>query len=442
MSNIIPDKQNATRVVESNALVRGKVSFTLPEMRIFLSVIAQVDTDDDPMTEYEIDLPQVLKDLNFKNKNVYSITKEASYSIQSKVVNLNLGENAEEEGDLVNLFYNIKYNAGTGKIRAILHPQLRVHVAELKENFTQYDLIQVLRISSAHSIRIYRLLKSHLWHGNKVEFGVDELKKMLVIEGKYTRFSDFKKDVLDRASRHLAENTDISFAYEPSKRKGRTITHLTFTIRENVPTKPLPLPVAEIKSEREIENDSYSDKAHLLLEEQGVTGARLAKIITYCDANFLYLFLKTKEVVARVSKSKKKIDNVPAYITKALREDYSISEVERLLNKNTEADKPRPQQEREKNAQDSENNAQFRKLRDAELESMPELDLVAEYKLFVDRYIEEHGETHFVSVAIKKIDPANYKKSNMAKMAFYADIAKTHLPVKWHSFEQWTKEAA
>ena len=438
MSNIIPNNSNATRVVESNALVRGKVSFTLPEMRIFLGVIAQVNVDDDPMTVYEIDLPQMLKDVNYKNKNVYAITKDASHSIQGKVVNLNLGDDSEEEGNLINLFYNIKYSTGTGKIKAILHPQLRVHVAELKENFTQYDLIQVFRISSAHSIRIYRLLKSHLWHRNKVEFSVEEIKKMLVIEGKYTRFSDFKKDVLDRAKRHLTENTDISFTYEPSKRKGRTITHLTFTISENTPTKPLALPIE--RNEREIENSDYALKADALLVENGVSGARLAKIMKFCDSNFKYLYLKTIEVVARIDKSKKKIDNVPAYITKALRDDYSISEVERLFNKDSEKNAPKPQQGREKNAAQQKELINFQKLRDTEIENIEGINLADEFVLFVDKYIEQYGEKHFVSVALKNAIPEKYKDSNIVKMAFHGHIAKNHLPSKWHSLEEWEEE--
>lgn len=64
----------------------------------------------------------------------------------------------------------------------------------LKQQFTQYQLLDILAMKSVYSIRIYELLKSYAGLKKKV-FELDDLKKKLMVEdiSSYNRFPDFRR---------------------------------------------------------------------------------------------------------------------------------------------------------------------------------------------------------------------------------------------------------
>lgn len=425
------------RVIESNTLVRGNYNFSLPQLRVFLAVVAQIDKDDHEKTEYEVDIPRLMKTVESKNHNLYAITRDAAYGLQSKVVNLSTEEG---KGELVSLFYKIKYDTGTGKIKAIIHPELRPHVSELKESFTQYDLMYVIRIPSAHSLRLYRIFKSHKWHGKPVEYSVVELKEMLQISDKYSRYYTFKTEILERAIEHLADYTDIRFSYEPSQKKGKAVTHLNFTIVDNEPNKALPQNALPIAGLQEPIEDVYRSKVSALLLENAVSGSRFDNLMKVCDYNYHYVYLKALEVLVRIKGRKTAIKDVASYLCKAIRDDYYPSEIERLLA--TEVTQGNVQvlgQEETRSKKDIEVvlDKQFRKERDTLIEKRTDIDLQVEYLSFVEAYVQEHGEKHVFVGQLKKVSGAEFSSSNIAKMLFYPHIAKKYLDAEWHSLEAW-----
>ena len=427
------------RVIESNTLVRGNYNFSLPQLRVFLAVVAQIDKDDHEKTEYEVDIPRLMKTVQSKNNNLYAITRDAAYGLQSQVVNLSTEEG---KGELVNLFYKIKYDTGTGKIRATIHPELRPHVSELKENFTQYDLMYVIRIPSAHSLRLYRIFKSHKWQGKPVEYSVLELKDMLQIADKYARYYTFKTEILDRAIEHLSDYTDISFSYKPSQKKGKAVTHLSFTIVDNEPNKPLPQTALPIVGLEEPVEDVYRSKVSSLLLENSVSGSRFNNLMKACDHNYHYVYLKALEVLTRLKGRKTAIKDVASYLSKAIRDDYYPSEIERLLATESKLGDVQAQvvgQEEAKSQNDAEValNKKFRKERDALIEAKTDIDMQAEYLDFVNGYVQEHGETHVFVNQLKKVSATEFSKSNIVKMLFYPHIAQKYLEAEWHSLEAW-----
>ena len=82
---------------------------------------------------------------------------------------------------------------------------------------------------------MYELLKSYEGIGKRV-FDIEELKQILGVDDKYTKYANFKKRILLKAQRDLAEHTDIRFSFEEISESSRRVEKIAFKITRNVPS--------------------------------------------------------------------------------------------------------------------------------------------------------------------------------------------------------------
>ena len=119
---------------------------------------------------------------------------------------------------------------GSGVIKIKLHNSLKPYLLELRENFTKYELINVLVLKSKYAIRLYELLKSYLWMGSW-EVNVKDLRSVLEVEDKYLEFKEFKRRIIVPAVNEINKYTDLEVKYTTLK-TGKEITKIHFTIGE------------------------------------------------------------------------------------------------------------------------------------------------------------------------------------------------------------------
>lgn len=115
-------------------------------------------------------------------------------------------------------------------------PQMKPFMLGLKERYTRFELMEVSRMKSSFSIRIFQMCKAYYYenirHGrNKMAVGIKELKARLGIQDKYPDFRNFRRKVLDVASEEINEKTRLNIELEYG-RKSRRITDVIFIINE------------------------------------------------------------------------------------------------------------------------------------------------------------------------------------------------------------------
>lgn len=115
-------------------------------------------------------------------------------------------------------------------IRLKLHAPLKPYLLELRGNYTHYELVSVLAMSSRYSIRLYELLKSFAYQ-EEVILDLEMLKKKLEITKGYDVYNNFKVRILDKALVEINKYTDLQVSCEPV-RTVRTITALHFKMRQ------------------------------------------------------------------------------------------------------------------------------------------------------------------------------------------------------------------
>lgn len=424
-------------VVESNALIRGKYAMSLTEIRIFLSVLAQVDQSDEDVTYYKVHVRDLLDLIGKKRKDLHASVRDAARSLQEKTVEITEGKTHKFRS----VFYGINYKEDEGYISAAFHPDLKPFVYQLRANFTQYDLRNVLPLSSSHAIRMYRILKSSLYQ-KTVVYSVDDLKAMLGLSKKYPLYGGFKRDVIDKAQNDLAKYTDLQFTYEVEKKEGRKVTHLRFHIFEQEPERDKEaMPAIDIFPDAIWQQ--HADAAEAIFAVHGLSSNQKTRVFNFCGNDAKYIHLKAQEVSARMKKRGKPFANPAAYLAKAIRGDYNKEEVARLYAvwESQQQKEAKQQHQTQKAKLEEELQVTFDTEKRALLAAL-DIDHGAVYQLFLQEAKESGTYTSFVLEKLEKLDGVSVYDDKLGISFFNAYLVKTYLDPEWQSFEAWQEKQA
>lgn len=220
------------RVVEHNDFINARYDFPVIVHRLFVAGLLLIDKDDEDLKTYRIPVRDLLDAFDIKSGAYYDelkrrwpeLTKQATLTFEK------VGKNGKRRLGMKPLFASLEYQEGEGCIELKFNPDLRPQLLDFKSNFTQYRLSDVKEFGSQYSFRIYRWLKQVEDLRPDRTFSIEDLREMLMLEGKYADFGSFRVNVLDVARRELDEHADISFDYE-LRRKGRKVTDVVFQIR-------------------------------------------------------------------------------------------------------------------------------------------------------------------------------------------------------------------
>ena len=218
-------------VVKSNDLIqKSRFSLSLLQQRILLYLISQITPVDDDFKLYEFSIAEFCKVCGISyNGRSYNEIKAIIKDIADKSVWIKLAD--EKTETLVRWIEKPYINADDGYIRIKLDADMKPYLLQLRENFTQFELIYTLKMKSKYSIRLYELIKSI--HYNELKeyvrtYKVEELKVLL--DGtSYNTFKDFHQRVLKPAVEEINKFTDKIINYEQIKNGRKTIA-IQFTI--------------------------------------------------------------------------------------------------------------------------------------------------------------------------------------------------------------------
>lgn len=235
-------------VKKSNSLVEARYHFSLWEMRVFTKMITMVKSADADFREYRIYLRELVEEFGLtRTKASYDFLRDAANSLLQKEVSIYQqtedGLNETRTHLIVGATTQVQ-GSNLDYIEVSFHPKLKPHILALKDKYTIYEVKNVLNLPSSYSIRIYELLKQYERIGHRT-FTVDEFKEMIgakqtvrlgkgkeEVRDKYPLYGSLNQKVLKPAQRHLVENTDLCFEFEPLKRS-RRITRIKFVIMRN-----------------------------------------------------------------------------------------------------------------------------------------------------------------------------------------------------------------
>lgn len=234
MNEIEKYKSREYLVVKANDLIqKSRYSMSLVEQKTIAylcSLIKPIKTDTGQEILYQLDYDFNITDYCDicgieKDGRAYARIKTTLKALSDKSMWLQQGDTEVT----VRWIEKVRISRKSGKIKIRLDADLIPYLFNLSQQFTQYQLICVLAMKSAYSLRLYELLRSYAYQREKV-FEVEDLKVKLNATN-YTRYPDFKRKVIEVAIKEICELTDLQVFAEPITGKNRKVEKIRFKIQ-------------------------------------------------------------------------------------------------------------------------------------------------------------------------------------------------------------------
>ena len=216
------------KVVKANELIqKSRFNLQLQEQKIILYLISKIKPEDMELREHIFQIRDFCKvcGLDADNGANYIYIKQTLKNLRDKSIWITLADGSEETLAWIDM---VRINKSSGAVNIKINDMMKPYLLQLRERYTQYELLYTLAMKSQYSIRLYELLKSYEYQHRKV-FDIDELKRLLSAEN-YARFPDFKRKVLNIALREIGELSDLDITYGIIK-EGRRFAKLEFTMK-------------------------------------------------------------------------------------------------------------------------------------------------------------------------------------------------------------------
>lgn len=253
-------------VVKANDLIqKSRFSLSLQQQKIVLYLISQITPQDEDFRLYEFSIPNFCRvvGIDATSGENYRELKKSIQDIRNKSIWIDLPDGRTATLAWIEKAY-INHKSGTVQIR--LDADMKPYLLQLKENFTQYEIIWTLRFRSKYSPRLYELIKSVHYHELETyerEFQLDQVQQRMGAE-RYKQFKDFHTRALRPAVKEINQYSDKAVAYELIK-QGRNVVGIKFTIS----TKPA---IERLQIRDQIEKDFGMNQLSLWdeLESKGM----------------------------------------------------------------------------------------------------------------------------------------------------------------------------
>jgi plasmid replication initiation protein len=250
-------------VVKHNDLIRAAYRLTTIESRIVLACVAKINSKSHLATNHKIsihvsEIQDILNKDEINGGSFYIHLKEAVDRLAERWVYFL--EPSKRSGEKKTRWvYTVEYIPTEAKIILSFSPDILPFLCELTDNFTKYQLSNILSFKASYSIRFYEMFKS--WQNSEKTLTIEWLKEHLELEDTYDRIDNLQNRVIKPALLEINQHSDIRADYVPIK-QGRKIIAFKFTF----------VCLSEKKEKKEI------DKKNLRAERiEGVLKADLDK---------------------------------------------------------------------------------------------------------------------------------------------------------------------
>ena len=221
-------ERRSYRVVKGNEIIqRARYDLTLGELKTFSFMVSKIKPDDATGTRYTFTYSEYFEVLGIERnngKNIYNLKRHIQ-GIRDKSFILQ-----KEDGTETTVGWLEKAWFEDGRVSVRFDEDLEKYLIGLvsRGNYTEYELLVTLPMSSSYSIRVYEILKSYSYNKDKIVLSVEELKKRLSVDN--YRYPDIRRKILDVSVKEINEYTDLSVNWEPITNGKRKVELIEFKV--------------------------------------------------------------------------------------------------------------------------------------------------------------------------------------------------------------------
>jgi plasmid replication initiation protein len=241
-------------VIKANELIqKSRFSLSTQQQKVVLYLISQISPYDEDFKLYDFSIVEFCKvcGIDYESGKNYADLKNAIKEIADKSLWIKLGNGKET---LVRWIEKPYIDEKSGRIQIKLDKDMKPYLLQLKQNFTQYELLWTLKFKSKYAIRLYELVKSIHFHELETYSKIYDLSELQILLGAETHktYQHFKDRVLLPAIAEINNHSDKNVEFEPIKR-----SKAVSQIRLTVSTKE---PMERVKLHSDIEHEFGMDQ--------------------------------------------------------------------------------------------------------------------------------------------------------------------------------------
>ena len=215
-------------VMKNNIIIKAKYNISTLENRIFLMLLYKLQKKNDDIIKCEISHEEFKTIIKKKQTSSVDSISDLLVNLRKQSIYFKDEEGWGEYG-FINGFKYIK-SRKTFKIEASkeIHTYIRRY---LETGYTPINLAIFFGLINSNAQRFYDLLR--LWSGTKsiINYRIDELKELLMIENKYDRYNDFKRRVILPAIKELNDTGYFEIDIKENK-VGRKVDSIDFIVKD------------------------------------------------------------------------------------------------------------------------------------------------------------------------------------------------------------------
>ena len=195
-------------------------------------LISMIKVSDDKFHQYIIKLSDFKELTNADTNEVFKYVDRMTTDLMSKPFWVGNSK--------FNWVTIAKYKEGEGVVVFEIHQELKPYLLELKKNFLQYNITNILPLKSGYIIRLYEICKDHYNESIRYkeskkhvtfELEIDKIKETFEIPKSYL-YKDIRVNIIDKAVTQFKAKTDIQISYTEQK-LGRRVDRILITVEEN-----------------------------------------------------------------------------------------------------------------------------------------------------------------------------------------------------------------
>jgi plasmid replication initiation protein len=310
-------------VVQHNKIIEARYKLSVGEQRLVKLLVSMIEPDDEDFKKYRIHVADLAALLDIKRKDFYSAVMASTKKLIGNVLTF------EMDGEVFQAAWlaSAHYHKGSGSVDLQFAPLLKPFLLQLKKHFTSYELGNVIHLKHIYSIRIYELLKQYEKIGRR-KFYIDNLRGILMLDdGQYKLYKDFKKYVLMTAKEELDEKTDISFEMI-EERKWKTCVAIEFIInskkRKETATKLEKPEIIKVENLEQAQDKQPDNPIISQLLTLGVT----RKVAEELASEYGEEKIKAAIEYTQNQQKEGKVKNPGGFLVEAIKNEYRDSKAE------------------------------------------------------------------------------------------------------------------
>ena len=321
--------EHAGLVVKSNSLINALVRMSLQGNRFLAFAISLLDrgtpTTPGEAVELEIPVAEFATMFDIPRTVVYREVKELVRQLQKKIIQLRPDETISGDDVEVGVISKQRYREHEGRVWIRFDEDIVPHLLGLREQFTTYRLKDVYQFKSAHTWRVYELLKQYKNIGQR-EFDTEELKRKLGLSGLYDKTNNLIQRVIKPSTEEINSSSDIAVQFSTVKSK-RKVVGVLFIIRDNPHTKTPREKVRAIAEGLDTPT-TPGELEHALVNEYRVSQKQARQLARLAGGNEKKVLAKLPRIRARYDKLKDQKASLGGYVFKALKDELATKQGE------------------------------------------------------------------------------------------------------------------